>query len=102
MEDYKLIIDIPRLKVITIALLDHLTEIEGDTVDLSGDYYWRITDDVWQDVLQDPEPDSFVIGQLSDDWDTLKKMTADEDDILTYGLVWLSAILRAIGESVVR
>ena len=100
MEDYKLPIDVARLKIITNALLDHLLEVKGNTVDLSEDYYWEITDDALYNVLQDPT--TFTIGQLSDDWETLKKMTADEDDILTYGLVWVSAIFRAIGESVVR
>ena len=100
MEDYKLPIDVARLKIITNALLDHLQQIKGDTVDLTEDYYWQITDDAWFNVYQ--EPNTFTIGQLSDDWETLNKMTADEDEILTYGLVWVSAIFRAIGESVVR
>ncbi|MEU4839908.1 hypothetical protein [Nocardia testacea] len=43
-------------------------------------------------------PADLTIGQLSDSWEFLRTPLADPDDALTYHLVWLADILRAIGE----
>jgi len=43
-----------------------------------------------------------TIGQLTESLDNVERMVSDPDATLAYGLVWLSDVLRAVGEKVVR
>lgn len=77
--------------------IDHLEAVtKSDSVVLDKDYFWSIPPDERYDVYNTPA--DLTIGQLSDSLEFLKPLLADPDDALTYHLVWLADILRAIGE----
>lgn len=98
-ENWSFKINIPELRKITNILLDHIQEMGGDSVDLPVDYYWHIPDEQIYNPNEDTDPSSFTIGQLTDDWQKLRKfLDREEYGPIGYGLVWLSAVLRAIGE----
>jgi len=90
------------LRSICGRLLDHLERQAGPVVDVDHDHYWNIPKDHRYDRYQDPDPKELDIGQLSEDWSRLKGIQDDEDPPISYALVWLAAVLRAIGETVVR
>lgn len=47
------------------------------------------------------EPIEFIIGELEDDWNELLKIGKKESEPVNYVFVWVSSILRNIGENVV-
>ncbi len=89
-------ITLSELKAILLKELDHLEDMGDKTIEIPVDYYWNIP----QDVRYNPykEPEKFDIGQLSDDWQELQKILRGDRDPVIYDLVWLSTVLRAIGE----
>lgn len=89
-------ITLAELKAVFLQEVDHLENLGYETIEIPVDYYWNIP----QDVRYDPykEPKKLDLGQLSDDWQELQKTLRGDRDPLTYDLVWLSTILRAIGE----
>ena len=93
-------ISISELKSVTALLFDHLQEVIGEEIEIDHDYYWNIPKGNKYDSYD--EPVSFTIGQLTEDWDFLLKILEDSEMVASFGFVWLSAILRAIGEDVVK
>ena len=89
-------IDIARLRAMTDAVFDHLVNEHGPTIQLPNDYYWHVGHAEQYDMDRQPEAD--LIGQISEDWQFLEGMIAD-GGMISYGLVWVASILRAIGES---
>jgi hypothetical protein len=79
------------------ALIQHVKEQHQGPVEISDDYYWEIN----QEQLYDPTkgPSDFSLGQLSDDWQRLSQILVGEAPPVGYALVWLSSILRAVGQS---
>jgi hypothetical protein len=43
------------------------------------------------------DPGELTVGSLSDEWEWLKGMVADEEKAVGYGFVWLGAVLREVG-----
>jgi hypothetical protein len=78
-------------------LIDHLEGTGQNLTELPWDFYWEIA----KEDLYEPysEPKQLSIGQLSDDWDELLKIANGRMPPVGYALVWLSSILRAVGES---
>ncbi|WP_316528165.1 hypothetical protein [Kitasatospora brasiliensis] len=80
-----------------------IRHIEGTTKDgtvaLDEDYFWSIPSDELYDVTK--EPATLTIGQLSESWQHMQDLLADEDRALGYHLVWLADVLRAIGQDLV-
>lgn len=72
----------------------------GGAVALDKDYFWAIPSDEQYDVTK--VPGDLTIGQLSESWQHLQDLLADEDRALGYHLVWLADVLRAIGQDLVR
>ncbi|MBD0672192.1 hypothetical protein [Streptomyces sp. CBMA156] len=68
----------------------------GGAVPLDKDYFWSIPSDEQYDVLK--APGELTIGQLTESWQHLQDLLADEDRALGYHLVWLADVLRAIGQ----
>ncbi|MGW1176025.1 hypothetical protein ACWD4P_20195 [Kitasatospora sp. NPDC002543] len=68
----------------------------GGGVALDKDYFWSIPSDEMYDVMKNPE--TLTIGQLTESWQHLRDLLADEDRALGYHLVWLADVLRAIGQ----
>ncbi|NNG19603.1 hypothetical protein HJ590_08420 [Naumannella sp. ID2617S] len=64
---------------------------------IDKDYYWSLDGAEQFDVSS--QPNHFTIGQLSECLTNLDEMRHDP---ISYGLVWLGEILRAVGVSVVR
>lgn len=79
-------------------LLDHLEEVGETTIEVPVDYYW----DIYKPERYDPYNKSkeFGLGDLTDDWQSLLKVLSGEYPTIGYDFVWLSTILRAVGEQV--
>lgn len=90
-------IDIEELRAIIAKLLDAV-ETNGAKVEIEADYYWDVPHDDRYDRYASPT--QLTIGQLSDDWNELKRIGRGEAAALPYALVWASSILRRIGEQV--
>ena len=89
-------INISELKAIFLREIEHLEELGYEKLEIPVDYYWNIPHEVRYDPYQ--EPKQLNLGQLSEDWEWLKQTLDGKREPLTYDLVWLSTILRAIGE----
>lgn len=98
MSQNSLNIDPAELRLVAELLLGHLEETAGDSIKLDKDYFWTIEPGSRYNVHA--EPQAFTIGQLSESWSNLGGL--DEGNVTSYALVWLSDVLRAIGEEVVR
>jgi hypothetical protein len=86
------------LQEIFTLLVQNIKEKGIKTINLEVDYYWNIP----QPQIYDPyqKPLELDLGQLSDDWNELRKILTTQKEPLGYHLVWLAAILRAVGENI--
>jgi hypothetical protein len=91
-------IEIEVLRAALNQLLDHAKELSGEAMDVDTDLYWFVQ----RDELSDPntQPRALTLGSLADDWAEMRALAARERDPIGYGLVWASAVLRAVGERV--
>jgi hypothetical protein len=94
-------VDISVLRTATDRLFDHLIEMNIEKLEIPYDYYWHIPKEQEYDVYAKPDLEALTIGQLSDDWLELNKVVTGNHEVLGYHFVWLSSILRAIGETIV-
>ena len=85
------------LRVLSDRLLSHLEQNGHSVVEVSIDYYWNIPEEQRYNPAE--EPTELDIGQLEDDWLELQKIAQGENEPIGYALVWLAAILQAIGET---
>lgn len=92
-----MIIQVQDLRRAFEALMSHLEEGGMISAELPWDFYWEIA----REELYHPyaEPKQLSLGQLSDDWNELLRITKGEMPPVKYALVWLSTVLRAVGES---
>jgi hypothetical protein len=95
----RVIVDVGTLRAAASALLDRLSELEGREVTLEHDMFWSVDPASLFNVYAHPA--DLSIGQLSESWANLCRMV-DDDRFLTYGLVWLGDLLRAIGLEIVK
>lgn len=93
-------IDVSELRIIIGKLFSHLENNGFDSVEITEDYYWNIPEEQKYNVLKNPS--ELDVGQLTDDWEFLRKIGEDDDHTIAYAFVWLGKILQAIGEKVVR
>ncbi len=92
-------IDIRRLRELTNTLLLRL-EAEGTTsVELDSDFYWNILPEHRYDRYD--EPREFTMGQLTEDLEFVDQLIDGTRPPVTYGLVWVSSLLRYVGEKIV-
>jgi len=91
-------INMDDLRQICDRLIQNVKEKGIDSINLEVDYYWNIP----QNQLYNPyqKPVDLDMGQLSDNWTELRKVLQSQKEPLGYHLVWLAAILRALGESI--
>lgn len=92
-------INVNELRTVANRLCDHLDSLGEHNVDVDHDYYWVIAENQLYDPTQTPS--DFVLGQLTDDWHELTKVLEGKEPV-SYSLVWLGSVLRAIGQKVVR
>lgn len=89
-------VEIAQLRAIADRLFSHLEETGRCEFEVSEDYYWSIEKEEVYDPLKDPK--DLTLGQLSDDWNELNAILENESPPIGYALVWLSSVLRIIGE----
>lgn len=94
-------VKVSELREIADRLFTHLEETERREFEIFEDYYWDISKEDLYDPMKDPNPEDFGVGQLSHDWERLSGILAGNDPPLGYALVWLSAILKIVGEKTV-
>jgi len=71
--------------------MTHIESTQGDQVTLPEDYFDPLPAPGLYNVLEDaPDP---TIGQLTESLDSLRR----GDDTITYELVWLGDVLKAVG-----
>jgi hypothetical protein len=80
-------------------LAQHAQDCGVDEVEIDEDFYWSIPPE--RRYLPYEEPGEPTMGQLSDDLTELRAIASGEKEPVNYGFVWLSAILRRIGEKLV-
>ncbi len=88
-------VDIEELRKIVATLLDVVAS-NGTTIDIADDYYWDVPRNCRYEVYESPA--ELTVGQLTDDWNELRRIGRGEVDALAYALLWASSILRRIGE----
>jgi hypothetical protein len=91
-------ISVKDLRQATDRLMSHL-EARGDSVELAHDFYWAVPRDARYDAYR--EPKDLTVGQITDDWAELRKIGSGAGEPLAYALVWLGAVLTAVGDTVV-
>ncbi len=96
----QLVISTDHLRSICKALLDHLDSVHPNGAPIANEFFWAIPKNELYDVYQRPR--ELTIGQLSESWGHLDAIRRGESPALTYALVWLADVLRAIGHEVVR
>lgn len=97
--------DVLRVRVADLRraaerLLDHLQEVEGDVVEVPDRMFWTVPADARYDVYEQPR--ELTIGQLGESLAHVVALAGDDEDALSYGLVWLADVARALGEQTVR
>lgn len=93
-------VKIDELRSIANALFSHLENDGAKSLTLSVDYYWDVPEDTRYDSYEKPR--ELTLGQLTDDMTELTRMLNGERPMVAYGLVWLAAILRRVGETANR
>jgi hypothetical protein len=85
-----------QLREVFEVLIRHLEETGVSEIEIDPDYYW----DIPAEELYDPynTPEGLDLGQLTEDWQKLQDVAAGRMPPVGYGLTWLAAVLRAVGE----
>lgn len=86
-------IDLKELQQIISLLLLDLKRKQGNEIELTSDFYW----DIASDEIYNPyeEPKNISLGQLTDDWETMKS-SAQTERLIAYDLQRVSNILKAL------
>ena len=93
-------VSVSELRAMTEKLFLHLERKDYSSVELSTDYYWNIPKEFRYNPYE--EPKDLDLGQLTDDWANLRKILEGTTEPVGYAFVWLSTVLRAVGEIVVE
>ncbi|GAB4582259.1 hypothetical protein Ntsu_00910 [Nocardia sp. IFM 10818] len=96
-----LLVPLAELRRSFEVLLDHVEAVAGTgVVSLDKDYFWSVPAEQLYDI--NSEPSDLTIGQLSESWQHMRDLLTNQDRALSYHLVWLADVLRAIGQDIVR
>jgi hypothetical protein len=91
-----MVVDIDVVERATIRVLKHLRDNGIKNVNVDDDFYWFIPKEHRHDMYQ--EPHDFTVGQLSFDWDNVRKIADGASDPVGLALSWIGSILTAVGE----
>lgn len=91
-------IPVDKLKGVFDLLMERI-HAGKQVLEIDADEFWSVPQDQVYDVYS--EPRDLTIGALSDSWSYLEDMLSDPDRVVGYGFVWLSEVLRAIGDETV-
>jgi hypothetical protein len=94
-------IDLRELRQVTNRLFDHLEQQGHTHLELTQDYYWVIPDEQLYDPLHDPDPNTFGLGQLTDDWNWCQNLLNPEREPVGRGFLWVAALLRWISSQTI-
>ena len=89
-------IQVEVLRAALNQLLDHAKEARGESIDIDADLYWFVSKDGVNDASS--EPTGLTLGSLDDDWSEIAAIGNGTKEPFGHGLVWASAILRALGD----
>ena len=78
-------------------IFERLKDEGYDEIEISHDFYWDIPKDELYQPYNEPAPENFTLGLISDDLIELGRIANHSRDLIPYHLVWLAAVLRAIG-----
>jgi hypothetical protein len=88
-------IKIIELKEIIDNIIERLKDVFGDEIIIENeDYYWVIPEDEIFNPYEKPKLDS--LGQITDDWEDLRRLIDKKDIPLSNDLILLGSILQAI------
>ena len=89
-------VDLDTIEVAFAKIVARMREAGADAVDLSDDFYWFIP----REERYNPHaaPRNMTMGQLTDDWNEVRKIANGDAPPIAYSLCWLAAILTAAGE----
>jgi len=90
-------IDIDTLEQACQAIFVYLKEAKIDSIQVEQDFYWHISQEDRYNPYQ--EPKNLTLGQLSSDWEEIKKIAVGESEPLGYSFVLLSSLLKYLGEN---
>ena len=89
-------VSLSELRAAANAVLSHLEQCGTTSVTIPDDYYWDVAKEHRYDRYKVPRVHTG--GHLPADLQALQRMARGERPMTGYGLVWLAAILRRIGE----
>lgn len=95
-------IKVSELHDVFEKLLKHLKDSGYQSVDIPYDYYWNIPKKSRYDITKDLDVGECDLGQLTDDWENLQEIAQGNSPPISYALVWLSEILKVIGEEIIE
>ena len=90
-------ISILDIKKLINILSDKLGKLDdNEVVEIREDLYWNILDE----ELYNPysEPAKLTMGNLTEDWEFLKKVRDEEREMIDYDLYKLASILKFLGK----
>lgn len=87
-------ISVAQIRDTLVALLDHIRDNYGDTIEFESDYFWSIPDAAKFDVYNKPE--ELTIGQVSEVCDHLAKLGTSPENLATYQLHWFAQLFDVI------
>jgi hypothetical protein len=93
--------DVPvqLLRAAADLLLTHLEKKGKEYITLDEDFYGDVPAIDRYDLIRSPT--KHTVGQLSDDVAELKRLLEGSRPPTCYGLVWLAAVLRRVGETAI-
>ncbi len=95
-------VEINELRLACEKIFSHLAANGNTIVEIPYDYYWNIPEADRYELNDKPNPENFDLGQLSDDWEDLRRLANGDEPPISYGLVWAAHIFTAIGEQIVE
>lgn len=86
-------IKLEEIEQMVSTLLSEYRKTVGSEIEINNDFYW----DFSSNEIYNPneEPKDLSLGQLTDDWETLKDSFAS-DNLIPYDLQRVSNILKAL------
>ena len=88
-------VPIDELRKVFDLLLRHVSDQAGGRLEVEHDYFWSVAPADLNNVYK--QPSELTVGQVSESWANLVGMLEDDSKVVSYGLVWLSDVLRTIG-----
>jgi hypothetical protein len=85
-----------ELRTALERVLRYLEETDRATFSIEEDFYWSVPPSAAYDNYS--QPAELTVGQLTDDWAHVKALVEGREEPLGYALVWISSVLRRVGE----